>query len=498
MLQVQKNTIARFSNQTYSVGSFMELMGRNPEHLPGLNRMRNQHKMGLATIFEAMGNLYVEDEKSMTKVQEVMTWQYKWNLDISQIPTVGVSRDFTTALAINETGQLFVNDRMFAQGDIFALTNTQQLYAVTEPERISDNEFLVTVKLWTNNPAERLDVRYTRANSRLRFLYKANEEFSERGSSKSWYQTETHTNYLTKIRVDQSYSSDLKATQDQYFMEEADYEKAMKGGKDFKVYLFNSIEQKLFDDFQIQKNNAIVFGRSSMNPATNRSYIQNNRGEDIISGDGLIAQYEKEAYYVDYSDNNLSTNDFISAIESVCDRRGQSTGNHITCAVNRRFARAKYRALESKVFALNPNGAWFYTKDDVSFEDKVTKSKVKNARMANEITVGATLNSYIYEGNVINFVVDEALTNHYQDRGYAIFIDTGLYQTEGGAVPNVNLLTLKNRALVRSGNAGIGGMSGGESGLVSHTGDYSTQTLLGWIGCRVTNPYAATIITENV
>lgn len=500
MRLVQKDAIAKFSNQTYTKGYFTELMGQQPHILPGYVRMRNQKDIGFMNIIEALGNIYHEDPQAFTKLDEIGVYSFQWRIDTSQVPTLRFTRACNQTGAAGTPVQVYLDDRFFSKSDVFALTNGQQLYVLAEPTRISNGEFLYDCRLVTSNPNDRLNNAFTQVNATARYVYNLHTEMSEYGTSKVWYNMETHINYLSKIRAGLAYSSDLRATQDMYFMTEVDFKKANDrhaGG--YKIYVMDSIEQQVMDNFMRSVNGALLFGRSTMSEVNGRSLIQNERNEDVIAGDGLIAQYERYASYIDYSDRTLSVTHFQNAIDYVCEKRGRSTGNHITCICNRQFSRQKARALQNEVFEKNPNAAWFYTKDKLNMVDPVTKARGTNKVMANEIAVGATFNSYIYEGNTITFVVDEALTQAYkdQDKGYAIFIDTGLYETENGTVPAIHLKTLKGRSLVRSHIPGMGGINGTSNGVVSTALDASRYEILGWRGVAVMNPYAAVIFIEN-
>lgn len=499
MRLVQKETIAKFSNRAYTVESFMNLMGQQPALIPGYVRLSRQKDIGLFTITELIGNIYIEDEKSMTRLSEIDSFSFKWRIDTSQIPTLRFKR------ACNQTGEngevlnIYLDDRFFSKYDVIALQNTQLLYVISEPQRISMNEYLYECKLLTNKPTERLNTAYTQVNSTARYVYNLQPELSEYGTNKQWYNMEEHINWLMKIRAGQQYSSDLRVLQDKYFMTEADLKKAERAnGGHYKIYVMNSIEQQVMEHFVRSANAALICGRSVMNEENGRSMLQTENMQDIIAGDGLIAQYERYAHYINYTDNTLTVKQFQDAIENVAERRGMSTGNHITVLCNRRFSRQKARALQQEVFQNNPYGAWFFTKDRLNMSDPITKAKKTNRIMANEITVGATFKSYIYDGNTITFVVDEALTNHYQDRGYAIFIDTGVYETDNGTTPAVHLKTLKGRSLVTNYIYGMGGATGSSSGPVATALDASRYEVLGWRGIAVMNPYAATIMVENI
>lgn len=500
MRLVSKSQIARFSNQTFSYESMMELMGRQPYHIGGYIRLKKQYSLGLLSITEALGNVYME-EQGYTKLKDIDTVSFTWDVEVSQVPTVRISRATTATGSSGLPFDIYTQKRYFAKYDVAALENTQLLYFLSEGERVTDG-FKYSVQTMTGTA---IDTTYTAKNKTLRYVYNAHPEFSEYGTTKHHYNTERHINYMTKIRADQDYSGDFRAMQDLFFMTDADIKKATqhRGGA-FKIFKLSSIEQQVLDHFLVSANGALLFGRSTIDESTGRPRVQVDGTKNIIAGDGIIPQFERYAYYIDYTEGKLNVKDFQDAIENIADKRGQSQGNHITVICNRRFSRHKADALQSAIntFAASNNGTWFFSRDTADVYGASNafggdRKKVKKV-MPQEIAVGSTFNTYIYEGNTITFVVDESLTNHYRDRGYAIFIDTGIYEDETGQVPAVHLKTLKGRALIKSYITGIGGSDGVSDGQVSHRGDYSTFAALGWRGACVRNPMSATIMVESV
>jgi len=479
-------------------------MGRQPHHIAGYIRHKKQYKQGLMAITEGLGNVYVENAADMKKLEDIDTFSFTWDVETSQIPVITITRDLTDDATSGNPVTIYTESKYFSKYDIFALENTQQLYVLTEPDRVAPNEYAYTCKLITTpRTGTAIQLAFATEGRTARYLYNAHPEWSEFGSIKHHYNTERHINWLTKIRSDQTYSNDFRATQDLYFMSDSDIKKAadVRGGT-YKIFKLDSVEQGVLDHFILSANNQLLFGRSFMDEKTGRSNIQVNNNQDVIAGDGLIAQYERYAYYIDY--NKLSVRDFQDAIEHISDKRGESQGNHITVIHNRKFSRQKANALQSAIqfFAPQNNGTWFFGRDDEKYADNydgmARYSSLKRKTYPNPVAVGATFNTYIYEGNTITFVEDASLTSHYQDRGYAIFVDTGIYEDEKGQVPGIHLKTLKGRALVKSHITGIGGIDGTTSGLASNAADGGRFVALGWRGLCVRNPYAAVIFEENL
>lgn len=499
MKLISKSTIDAFSGQEYTMQSVAELHGRQPFHIPGVTRLKNQD-FGLLQITEFLGNVYGEDV-NMRKMKEIDTYSYTWDIETTQIPTIRFARANTNDGTSGEF-TIYTNSRYFSKTDVAALQNTQQILFKSNATQVSDNVYKYTVASWGNG-SNAIETSYTAQNSTLRWVYNVQPEMSELGYSKNQYNMERHINYLTKVRVGRAYSSDFRATMDKFFVSDDDYAKLRKDGKrarGFKVYKYNSVEEEVMHQFMIAANGALLFGRANMDEQTGRP-LEEVDGSEIIAGDGLIAQYERYAYPVYY--NTLSVRNFEIAMDYIRDKRGQSQGNHVTVLCNRQFSNQKAKALQNAInlFAPQNNGTWFFSKEDPlkGVSDAYGgMSRMKRKQVPHDVAVGATFNTYIYEGNTITFVVDEALTKHFPDRGYAIFIDTGIYEDERGQVPAIELKTLKGREMIKGHVVGMGGVDGTSNGSVSTPLDASRYDILGWRGVCVKSPYSAVIFEELV
>lgn len=496
-----ESEIANFSNQTFSFGSMIKLMGTKPHHIGGYIRHKKQYSLGLLAITEMLGNVFM-DEKGLTKLEGIDTYSFTYDVETSQIPVIRFTRDHDTVPSDTSAFHIFMESRYFSKYDVIRLRNTQLLYVLQEAERESENEFRYLVQHVSEGAP---DYRFMKQYEYATYAYNNHPEFSEYGTTKYHYNMERHINYMAKLRAGQRYSSDFRAAQDLFFIDDANLAKAgnKKAGQ-YKIFKLNSIEQHVLDHFLISANQYLLTGRSTVNEATGRSRIQVGHDQDVIAGDGLIPQYERYAYYIDYPKNKLSLRDMQEAVDYVADKRGKSQGNHITVICNRRFSRHKNDALQNaiNVFSQYNNGTWFFSRDvdDVyNAKDEYTpNNKVKRMRFPQETVVGSTFNTYVYDGNTVTFVVDEVLTTMYPYQGYGIFIDTGIYEDENGKTPGVHLKTIKGRALIKNYINGMGGVDGRSDGNVSTPLDASRFEVLGFRGICVRNPYAATIIKEIV
>lgn len=499
MKRISKDTISRFSNKPRTMESMLEYMGRNPHMIQGYIRSKAQYQNTLMNIIEGVGNVYGIEG---SKLQGIDTYAFSFKVDVSQVPIPVFTRSCTALGSNGEEFQIYLNSQYYAKTDVARLFNDQQLYFLTSGKQESNNEYSYIVRLVTNNPNEVLDQRFATINSPTMLAYNAQSEFGIGSGVKLTTNLEIHDNVMTKIGVKQSYSSDFKATEHKYYISDSDFAKAQRGSSDYKIYEFNKIEEEVLDQFIIAANGYMINGRTTINPDTGRTFMQVDN-QDVVIGNGLIAQTEEYARTIDYTKGNLSVKHLQTAIEHVIDARGQSVDNHISCVCTRSFFQEVAKGLKSELFITNPAGLWFYTKDMQVPNDKITPANRVNKlklydKLPHEIAVGATFNSYIYQGNTINFIVEDHLTRMKNNQGYAIFMDTGLYENERGEpAPTLNMFTLTGREMIRYVYAGIGGVNGTTSGPVSSLIDGTTIGIVGWRGIAYRIPYSTVIFQEQ-
>src|SRR5690606_19839275 len=111
-----------------------------------------------------------------------------------------------------------------------------------------------------------------------------------------------------------------------------------------------------------------------------------------------------------------------------------------------------------------------------------------------KIKVGAHYAAYEFAGNTLTFMQNASLTERYPEKGYGVFMDTGIYDGE----PNISMLTLPGMGLFRGDLDGMGGQTGSASGKIAATVHGGRIEYMGYRGVKVANPYAAGIMEEYV
>lgn len=151
------------------------------------------------------------------------------------------------------------------------------------------------------------------------------------------------------------------------------------------------------------------------------------------------------------------------------------TGNHFAFIVNEKAWGIVQEVLGEYLANRQTDGAYLWSNQG---EGKYVK-------------VGATFDAYEWGGNIISFKVDRTLSREYQDP-YFLCIDltTGKTSTQ----PPIQMFSLKGKDYVFNEVLGIGGRSGGDSGVVSTPVAGGMMTIHGYAGIGVFNPYRSFIL----
>lgn len=176
-----------------------------------------------------------------------------------------------------------------------------------------------------------------------------------------------------------------------------------------KIFKLNKMEKDLLDNFQLVKNNHLLWGKTTMD-VNGKSTIQTEEGLPLISGDGLIPQLERFASKMKYA--KLNVNIVNTIMQQMNAKAASATGNHYTFVVNDILWNQVNSTLGEWLKAWGSTPTMLYS--------KAASSLVK---ADNGLKVGATFVSYEISGNVVSFIVDRALTKEYQKKGYGVCID---------------------------------------------------------------------------
>ena len=149
----------------------------------------------------------------------------------------------------------------------------------------------------------------------------------------------------------------------------------------------------------------------------------------IYIGDGLIPQIERFASKYGY--NKLTVEVMQTAINMMCQKAENPTGNRFTFIVNEALWNQIQLALSEWLARFKTVGTYLWSKE-----------------ANNYIKVGATFSTYEIGGNEITFKVDRSLSREYGNRGYGIMLDLTADKTTGQ--PAIAAFTFKNGEFISS------------------------------------------------
>jgi hypothetical protein len=447
-------------------------------------RLFPQNSISMFT--EGLGEIYDIKAKSDNYIGLNQN-SYKWKIRGHEVPKVKfVTRVTGGAIAAGGTtggnGVPFVvatNTSYYNPRDIIKLEDGTLLYVLTEGVFIKEGTFEYTVKINTNNPAETVNTNLLQPGRESGLNGNAYPELSDRGYMNAALAAEEHINYLTKVRYDWSFSADAAATK--YIIED----QVFHNGQMKRLNLIT--DQLLFqamERYHLNKELALIYGRSTMD-ANGRCFLQDEKGQDIVEGDGLIAQMHS-------SRKQTYTNLTISLIEDVLSdlshHMPNPTGNTILVTTGIEGYKAFGRLMRQE-----HKGFWS------TAADKYVQTK------NGKIQLGAHYNAFEFQGNKIivnvNRVFDHPANVSEKDgngkkveSSKFLFIDASSYD----GVPNLQLIAKDGRSFITGELDGIGGQTGKQSGKVSSLLDGSARSIIGTLGIVMHNPYSSMMLERKI
>ena len=447
-------------------------------------RLFPQHSISFLT--EGLGEIYDIKAQSDSFVG-INEKQYKWRIRGHQVPRVKfATRSTGGAISAGSTvganSQEFIvafNSAYYNPYDIIKLEDNSMLFVVAGPVFIGEGVWEYTVRLNTNTVTESVNTDLLQPGRDSGPAGKAFPEMSDRGYLATTQAYEEHVNYLTKVRYDWTWSADAAATK--YLIEDV----VAHNGKAVKLnYVTDELFRAAMEQFHLNKEMELIYGRTTMD-ANGRCFLQDPKtGQDIIKGDGLIAQIadsQKQTY------SQLTIGLLEDAMSDLSLRAPKPTGNTWLMTTGRegykefgRIMRAEHKA----GWQLQPN----------------TYVQTKNGKLQ----LGAEYNAYTFQGNTIvvnvNGVFDHPANPSVKDSNGKplesskfLFIDMSTYD----GVKNIQLIAKDGRSFITGLVAGIGGEDGKTSGMASSTLDGSSKTIIGSMGVVLHNPYSSMMLEKK-
>ena len=447
-------------------------------------RLWPQNSISMFT--EGLGEIYDINAKSDNFIG-LNDKTYKWKIRGHQVPKIKLGVR-TTGGAISAGSTIGGNGVPFIIGmtssyynprDIIKLEDKTLLYVLTEPTFFGPNKWDYTVKLLTNNPSDTVNTDYLVAGKTTGLNGNAYPELSDKGYLSTAMAAEEHIGYLTKVRYDWSWSADAAATK--YVIQD----QVMHNGKSVPLnYVTDQLLMSAMETYHFNKEMELIDGRTTMD-AFGRCFLQDEKGQDIIKGDGLIAQMAdscKQTY------TNLTIDLIEDVLSDLALRMPKRTGNTILLTTGMEA----YKQF-GKLMRAEHKGYWSTSADQYV--------QTKNGK----IQLGAEYNAFQFQGNklvvTVNNVFDhEANVSELDSNGRKLdsskllFLDVSSYD----GVQNLQMIAKDGRSFITGELDGIGGQDGKTSGKVSSLLDGSARSIIGTLGIVMHNPYSSMVLERKI
>jgi hypothetical protein len=152
----------------------------------------------------------------------------------------------------------------------------------------------------------------------------AKPELHETGFVKYQSNVEKMRNYLTTIRVQDTYSA-------KYALMEDTLIKISKGdglgAAQETIYRMDPMKKVLTENFLYARENMMLLAKSNVGVDGKATISDKGTGRPIIIGEGLIPQVERFASK--YAANRVTINTFHTVINTMVEKSEKPTGNHL-------------------------------------------------------------------------------------------------------------------------------------------------------------------------
>lgn len=334
---------------------------------------------------------------------------------------------------------------------------TKDLYTSTYSEM-----FVFIVKLCKRYSLIYIEI-YSKSN--------AKPEMHSTGFVKYQSNVEKMRNYMTTVRVEDSYSAKYAAMEDSFI-------KIAKGDNQGclseKIYKLDPMKKNLIENFLTVRENMMLLAHGNVGVDGKATISDKATGQPIYIGDGIIPQIERFASKM-YA-NKVTINTFRQIIDTMVEKADEPSDNHFVFVCNERGYSIVQRVLGDYLSNRKTDGAYLWSKSGGG----------------KYIKVGATFDSYEWGSNVISFKVDRTLSREFPNEAYFLCIDLTTGKTS--AQPPVQMYSLKGADYMTYDLYGPGGKDGVTSGVVSTTVAGGISGIWGYCGVAVFNPYKSFIL----
>ena len=453
--------------ETRTFEDFSKFLNERPHRFGVVSKMYPDFTAGYLT--DGLRNIFYGDDKKANGFQNIDSTYFEWQVEnnfIKRVPFAAVPvEDGADGTEI----EMIFPENYYQLHEIFKIEKSgQQCFVVARPIRKSDRAWAVRVRLIDDDYSSVLDFNACQIGDTTRFIGNAKPELHETGYVKYQSNVETMRNYMTTIRVDDSYSS-------KYALMEDSFIKVAKGDGNGvaseKIYKLDPMKKNLIENFMEARENMVVLAKGNVGVDGKATISDASTGRPIYIGEGMIPQIERFASK--YSANTITINTFHTIIKDMTKKADKAQGNHFVFIVNEEAWGIVQEVLGSYLSNRHTDGAYLWSKSE------------------GMVKVGATFDSYEWGGNVISFKTDRTLSREFP---YPYFLCIDLSTGKSGNTPPVAMFSLKGKDYIFNEVLGVGGRSGGDSGAVSTEVAGSKMIIHGYAGIAVFNPYRSFIL----
>lgn len=258
--------------------------------------MERPHRLGVVSrlypeltatfLTESIRNIFYGDTKKANGFQNIDATYFEWEVEtnyIKRVPFAAVPvEDGVDGTEI----EMIFPENYYQLHEIFKIEKTgQQCFVVARPVRKADNMWSVLVRLIDDDYSSVLDKSGCQVGDTTRFIGNAKPELHDTGFVKYQSNVEKMRNYMTTVRVDDSYSS-------KYALMEDTFIKVGKGENQGclteKIYKLEPMKKNLIENFLYARENMILLAKGNIGVDGKATISDRGTGRPIYIGDGMI------------------------------------------------------------------------------------------------------------------------------------------------------------------------------------------------------------------
>lgn len=343
-------------SDTRTYEDFSKFLGERPHRLGVVSRLYPE--LTATFLTESIRNIFYGDNKKANGFQNIDATYFEWEVETNYIKRVPFAAE---PVGKGEDGteiEMTFPENYYQLHEIFKIEKTgQQCFVVARPIRKADNMWSVLVRLIDDDYSSVLDVDGCHIGDTTRFIGNAKPELHDTGFVKYQSNVEKMRNYMTTVRVDDSYSS-------KYALMEDTFIKIGKGENQGclteKIYKLEPMKKNLIENFLYARENMILLAKGNIGVDGKATISDRGTGRPIYIGDGMIPQIERFASK--YAANNVTINTFHTIISTMVEKAERPTGNHFCFMVNERAWAIVQRVLGDYLSTRKTDGAYVWSR----------------------------------------------------------------------------------------------------------------------------------------